>query len=126
MAEIKGLEITMRLMEQYRQLISVAQSAVQEDTGEAGTVYAAVQQSKRETAAVLAEISRAMDQIRNDATAFGYQYKLEAFEAHYIRGESYEAIALKAGCGRNSPARWCGEIMRKLAVQLFGANGVSG
>lgn len=125
----KGLTMTARLLENYQLLHEYAQK---DSTGgseppgtDPGAILDALRSSREDTAAVVAKIDRAMAAVRVAAIAGGYFYKVDAFERRYIKGQTYEQIAEAMNSGRNSPRRWCDEIMRQMAVRLFGVNGIS-
>ena len=125
----QGVILTVRLMENYQLLREYAKKdalTTEETHGhDLGTILDALRRSREDTATVIAEIDQAMVAVRVAATAGGYSYKVDAFERRYIKGQTYEQIAEAMNSGRNSPRRWCDEIMRKLAVRLFGVNGIS-
>lgn len=125
----QGLNLTSRLLENYQLLHEYAQKGTpggSEPSGtDVGAILDALRSSREDTAAVVGEIDRAMTAVRVAAIAGGYAYKVDAFERRYIKGQTYEQIADAMNSGRNSPRRWCDEIMRQMAVRLFGVNGIS-
>lgn len=125
----QGLGLTTRLMENYLLLREYAQkdAPVDQDVPacDPGTILDVLRRSREDTAAVIGEIDQALAAIRVAAAAGGYSYKVDAFAQRYIQGQTYEQIADALGSGRNSPRRWCDEIMRQMAVRLFGVNGIS-
>ena len=125
----QGLTLTARLLENYQLLHEYAQKGSPGGTEPSGTdlgaILDALRSGREDTAAVVAEIDRALAAVRVAAIAGGYSYKVDAFERRYIKGQTYEQIADAMNSGRNSPRRWCDEIMRQMAVRLFGVNGIS-
>lgn len=125
---VRGLDTTVRLMENYQLLHEYAKKdtpgTAEAPAGDPCAILGTLRRSREDTAAVVEEIDEALAAIRVAALSGGYYYKFEAFERHYIRGQTYEHIADAMNSGRNSPARWCKEIMRKMAVHLFGVNGI--
>lgn len=125
----EGLTMTTRLMENYQLLREYTQKGTQavteSRTCDPGAILRTLRRSRKDTTEVIEEVNAAMEAIREAAKAGGYAYKVEAFERHYIQGQTYEQIAEEMNSGRNSPARWCKEIMRALAVRLFGVNGIT-
>ena len=83
-----------------------------------------VRRSKMKTALMIANIDRAMEDLRKEYDAKGMNYKYEAFYMHYIKGVSYEDIADAQNCGKNTPSRWSKELIRKMSVKLFGIDGI--
>ena len=125
----QGLTLTARLLENYQLLNEYARKGApggSEPSGtDLGAILDALRSSREDTAAVVAEIDRALAAVRVAAIAGGYSYKVDAFERRYIKGQTYEQIADAMNSGRNSPRRWCDEIMRQMAVRLFGVTGIS-
>lgn len=83
-----------------------------------------VRRSKMKTALMIANIDRAMEDLRKEYDTKGTNYKYEAFYMHYIKGVSYEDIADIQNCGKNTPSRWSKELIRKMSVKLFGIDGI--
>lgn len=125
----QGLALTTRLMENYGLLREYAgkdtPGSQETPAGDSGAILDMLRRSREDTALVVGEIDQALAAIRVAAAAGGYSYKVEAFERRYIGGQTYEQIADAVNSGRNSPRRWCDEIMRQMAVRLFGVNGIS-
>lgn len=123
-----GLNMTIRLMENYQLLQEYTQKGTEEQPTkhacDPGAILGTLRRSREDTAEVVKEVDEALAAIREAATAGGYAYKVEAFERRYVKGQTYEQIAEAMNAGRNSPARWCKEIMRALSVRLFGVNGI--
>lgn len=125
----QGLILTARLLKNYQLLREYVQKGSQggsePSATDLGAILDALRSSREDTAAVVGEIDRALVAVRVAAIAGGYSYKVDAFERRYIKGQTYEKIADDMNSGRNSPRRWCDEIMRQMAVRLFGVNGIS-
>ena len=112
------LHNTRMLMEEYIEMKRHIESAVSEEEelkeeqydifrGE-GAHLGSVRRSKMKTAMMIANIDRAMEELR----------------AEYVDGASYEEIADIQNCGKNTPSRWSKELIRKMSVKLFGIDGV--
>lgn len=83
-----------------------------------------VRRSKMKTALMIANIDRAMEDLRKEYDTKGMNYKYETFYMHYIKGVPYEDIAEIQNCGKNTPSRWSKELIRKMSVKLFGIDGI--
>lgn len=83
-----------------------------------------VRRSKTKTALMIANIDRAMKELEKEYTEKQMLYKYEAFRMHYIDGKSYEEVAEIQNCGKNTPARWSKELIRRMSVKLFGVDGI--
>lgn len=130
------LHNTRILMEQYIEMRKHCENAVSESndldsvefaifkSDNENTYLESVRRSKLKTAMMLTNIDRAMDEIKEEYEKKGMMYKYEAFRMHYVDGMPYEEIAEVQNCGKNTPARWSKEIIRKMSVKLFGVEGV--
>lgn len=123
-----GLDTTVKLMEKYRLLRECSHHTGAHGeklcAGDTCMILKSLRCSREATADVLEEIDHALKAVQVAAKADGYEYKSEAFIRRYVNGETYEDIVEAMNCGRNSPARWCKEIMEEMAIRLFGANGI--
>lgn len=121
------------LMEQYIEMRKHCENAVSEVKELQAEEYGAyagesaylesVRRSKMKTALMLANIDRAMEELRVEYEGKEMRYKYDAFKMHYIDGISNEDIADRMNCGKNTPARWSKELIRKMSVKLFGVDG---
>lgn len=108
---------TRRIMESYNELKKYVAN-VTECKEEVEAV--SVKESKTRTYIMLENIERGVTELEQEYTIKGMDYKIAAYKMHYIDGETFESIAEKIDCGKNSPANWIKEINRKMAVKLFG------
>lgn len=83
-----------------------------------------IRRSKLKTALMIANIDKAMQELDEEQKKIGTSYKYEAFKMHYIDGIPYEEISDCLNCGKNTPARWSKEMIRKMSVKLFGIDGI--
>ena len=113
------------LMENYKALKEYAGKKTAGTAANWGDAYLeSITSSKVRTSIMVAAIDEAMAEVAEEFERRGQSYKFEAFRARYIEGESYEAIAARMNSGKNSPARWCKEAMARMAVHLFGVDGL--
>lgn len=129
------LHNTRILMEQYFEMRRHCKNAVSESeemdsvefavfkSGESAYLES-VRRSKLKTAMMITNIDRAMEELREEYEKKGMLYKYESFRLHYVEGLSYEEIAERQNCGKNTPARWAKELIRKMSVKLFGVDGI--
>lgn len=126
---VRGVAMTAKLMKKYRLLQECARHPAPDNLGPCDGDPCAILESlwcsRGSTADVIEKIDLALKATRVAADAGGYGYKVEAFTMRYIQGETYEEIADALDCGKNSPARWCNEIMEEMAIRLFGVNGIT-
>ena len=119
------LHNTTILMENYKILKDYAAAEAPGAPARPGNAYLeSITSSKIRTSFMVAALDQALAEVQEDCSTACQSYKWEAFAAHYIAGKSYEDIAAEQNSGKNSPARWCKEIMRRLAVRLFGVDGL--
>lgn len=125
---------TRMLMEGYREMkkhIENAISEIEELEKEEYAVFAetnrhleSIRQSKVRTAMMIANIDRAMEELRQDMEENGTSYKYEALKMHYIDGISFEDISEMLNCGKNTPSRWIKDMIKRLSVKIFGIDGI--
>lgn len=130
----KVLYNTRMLMEGYREMqehLKIAISEVEELEEDEYSILRgenshleSVRRSKLQTAMMIANIDRAMEQLKKELTEKGQKYKYEAFKMHYIDGFTLEDIAEKLNCGKNTPSRWIKEMIRRMSVKIFGIQGI--
>lgn len=122
------------LMEQYKEMRKHVEEAVSEVEELEGSEFAAlkseytylesVRRSKTKTALMIANIDKAMEELRKEYEEKGILYKWESFKMHYIDGMTNEDIADRLNCGKNTPSRWGKELIKKMSVKLFGVDGI--
>lgn len=130
----KVLHNTRMLMENYREMrrhLESAISEVEELKTEEFQIFKtaelhleSVRKSKLYTALMIANIDRALEELKAEQEEKGASYKYEAFRMHYIDGISFEDIAESLNCGKNTPSRWTKEMIRRISVKLFGIDGI--
>lgn len=113
------------LMENYTVLKDYASKKTAGTAAAWGDAFLeSITSSKVRTSIMVAAIDTALAEVAGDYQRRGQGYKYEAFRARYVEGENYETIAERLNSGKNSPARWCKEVMARLAVYLFGVDGL--
>lgn len=126
---VQGLPLTVKLMEKYRLLQECTRYPTPDNSRSCDcdpcVILESLRCSRGSTVDVIEKIDLALKAAQVAANAGGYSYKVEAFTRRYIRGETYEDIADAMNCGKNSPARWCKEIMEEMAIRLFGVDGIT-
>lgn len=128
------LHNTRVLMESYREMRRHVENAISEaeelEAAEFGflkseTAHAeSVRRTRLRSAIMIANIDRAMAELEAEQAEIGTSYKYEAFKMHYIEGATFEEVAERLNCGKNSPARWSKDMMRRMSVKLFGVDGI--
>lgn len=130
----KVLYNTRIMMESYTEMQRFIENAISEEEEMQESMYmifagenaklTSVRTAKMKTAMMIANIDRALAELKEDFEKKGASYKYEAFKMRYIDGMSSEEIAEKLNCGKNSPSSWCKVVMKQMAVKLFGINGI--
>lgn len=83
-----------------------------------------IRECKAETVILFEHMKKALASLKEEAEAAGEEYKYKAFYMRYIERMSYESIARKIGCGKNSPKKWCKAMVEKFSIKLFGAKAI--
>lgn len=130
----KILYNTRILMESYREMrrhieTAISESAEMQDDEFQGLKtesahLESVRRTKLRTALMISNIDRAVAELEKEQEEIGLSYKFNAFKWHYIDGLTFEEVAERLNCGKNSPARWSKDMMRRLSVKLFGIDGI--
>lgn len=126
------LHNTFVLMENYTSLKKYADSAISETSQIENNIFLnskneylkSIRNSRVKTLLMISHIDNAINELKKECEKKGEKYKFEAFEMHYIKNVPYEKIQEKMNCGKNSPSRWCKEIIKLLSVKLFGIDGI--
>lgn len=130
----KVLYNTRILMESYREMRQHIETAISESEEMQSpefqmlkSEYAcleSIRRTKLRTALMIANIDRAMAELEAEYQEAEMSYKYNAFKWHYIDGLTFEDVAERLNCGKNSPSRWSKEILRRMSVKLFGIDGI--
>lgn len=130
----KILHNTRLMMEHYIEMRAHVENAVSEieeleeeqfaTLRTAETHLESIRRSKMKTALMIANIDRAMEELRREYEEKGMAYKWQCFKDHYIDGISNEDIAERMNCGKNTPSRWEKELIKKMSVKLYGIDGI--
>ncbi len=83
-----------------------------------------IRASAANTAAVVNMLDQAMTEAEQEFKTRCEEYRFNAFKWHYIEELGYEQIGEMLNCGKNSPARWCREVLAVVAVKMYGVDGV--
>lgn len=128
----QALHNTALLMENYRALKGYEDRAV--DSADAARLQGAeiqgeawlrsIRKNKARTAVMLAHLDAALDELEKEARQKGRAYMFGAYRLRYMEGLTAEEVAEKLNTGKNSPARWCKQLNERLAVLLFGVDGL--
>lgn len=83
-----------------------------------------IRKDKARTATMLAHLDAALEELRREAVDKGTGYMFEAHRLHYQEGKTLEEVAQILNTGKNTPGRWCKLLNERLAVLLFGIDGL--
>lgn len=106
----EAVKKTKALMANYRAMQAYVDSQVQPEDLE----------GQEDTRRLLSRIDAALEQISQDYAAVGEDQKMVAFKLKYIEGKTYEQIAERLGAHENTPHNWINQVIKRLAVYLYG------
>ncbi len=106
----EAVKKTKALMASYRAMQAYVGSQAQPED----------QAGQEDTRRLLSQIDEALEQIAADYAAIGEDQKMVAFRLKYIEGKTYEQIAERLGAHENTPHNWVNQIIKRLAVYLYG------
>lgn len=125
------IEKTYMYLENYREMERYISDAVSEvsqvpDAGRYNisaerAFLQSIRECRAETVILFEHLRQALASLKEDTEAAGEAYKYEVLEAVYVKGMSYEDIVKETGCGKNSPKKWCRDMIPRLTIKLFGA-----
>ncbi len=128
----QALHNTALLMENYRALKGYEQRAV--DSAEKARQNGAdiqgeawlrsIRKNKARTEVMLAHLDAALEELEKEAKQKGRAYMFNAYRMRYIEGLTAEEVAERMNTGKNTPGRWCKQLNERLAVLLFGVDGL--
>ena len=107
----EAVKKTKALMANYRAMQAYVDSQVQPEDSMG---------AKEDTRRLLSRIDAALEQISQDYAAVGEDQKMVAFKLKYIEGKTYEQIAERLGAHENTPHNWINQVIKRLAVYLYG------
>lgn len=106
----EAVKKTKALMANYRAMQAYVGSQVQPEDLE----------GQEDTRRLLSRIDAALVQIAADYAAVGEEQKMVAFKLKYFEGKTYEQIAECLGAHENTPHNWINQVIKRLAVYLYG------
>lgn len=124
---------TALLMDNYRILKGYPVHAIEnaEQARAAGvpvpgeTVLSSIRCNRARTMVMLAHIDAALKRLEEESKRSGQADMFEGFRLHYIDGLTLDQVAERMHTGKNAPGRWCKKMNERLAVLLFGLDGLS-
>lgn len=132
--EMTAIQKTQVYLENYREIERYIKDAISEvsqiddvsryNISAEKAFLQSIRECKAETVILFEHMKKALASLKEDAEAAGEGYKYDALEAVYIKGKSYEDIVREAGCGKNSPKKWCRSMTERLSIKLFGAKAI--
>lgn len=131
----KTFQNTRLLMKNYNDLKKHAEKAIDslkfalyhgeyEDLTEDEVYILSIKQSKAKTLIMIAHIDIAMGILEEKQKNACTYEKYQAIEKYYIKGYTYEDIAIQLHCSEITARRWINEMTNQLGVLLFGIDGL--
>lgn len=130
----KILRDTKMLMKSYREMKRYVANTVAEESEITEPEYKQQQggnatlkltrETKIQTAMMLMNIDRALEELEAECREKRIEYKFNAFRMRYVEGKTMQEITEEIDCGKNSPDIWCKTMMRKMSVKLFGIKAI--
>lgn len=129
-----AIEKTIKYLENYREMERYINEAVSEasqvqdiskyNVSEENAYLQTVRECRAQTIILFEHLNKALASLKKDSAAAGEGYKYDVLESVYVKGETYESIVRKTGCGKNSPKKWCKTMIERLSIKLFGAKAI--
>lgn len=116
----KAYNLTFRYLKQYNDMVK----SLENDARAAGAVendfLELLEQSKKPTAAVIANMRKCLEELKQEQEEKGQKSKYDVLEMYFFKNMTYEQIIEKMPMGDSTPRRWVSEMVNILAVKLFG------
>lgn len=120
---------TYALMKCYRDLVFHIDNAVSEGSQMAADDYASEQEemylrsirrTRFRTMVAKAHIDTMLEEMKRRREEQGREIEYKAFEMYFMEGVDYPQIANELETGVNTPRRWINNILKEMAVLLWG------
>ena len=114
----KAYNLTFRYLKQYNDMVK----SLENDTRAAGEndFLELLEQSKKPTAAVIANMQKCLEELKQEQEEKGQKSKYDVLEMYFFKKMTYDQIIEKMPMGDSTPRRWVSEMVNILAVKLFG------
>ena len=76
--------------------------------------------SKTKSLKMISYIDSALETVEEEYRNKGKAHEYKAFELYFIENKTNEEIAKELNAGKNTPKKWCDNVLKELSVLLWG------
>lgn len=116
----KAYNLTFRYLKQYNDMVKSLENDARAAGATENDFLELLEQAKKPTAAVIANMRKCLDELKQEQEEKGQKSKYEVLEMYFFQKMTYEQIIEKMPMGDSTPRRWVSEMVNILAVKLFG------
>lgn len=116
----KAYNLTFRYLKQYNDMVKSLENDARAAGAAENDFLELLEQSKKPTAAVIANMQKCLEELKQEQEEKGQKSKYDVLEMYFFKKMTYEQIIEKMPMGDSTPRRWVSEMVNILAVKLFG------
>ena len=116
----KVYNLTFRYLKQYNDMVKSLENDARAAGAAENDFLELLEQSKKPTAAVIANMRKCLEELKQEQEEKGQKSKYDVLEMYFFKKMTYEQIIEKMPMGDSTPRRWVSEMVNILAVKLFG------
>lgn len=116
----KAYNLTFRYLKQYNDMVKSLENDARAAGAAENDFLELLEQSKKPTAAVIANMRKCLEELKQEQEEKGQKSKYDVLEMYFFKKMTYEQIIEKMPMGDSTPRRWVSEMVNILAVKLFG------
>ena len=116
----KVYNLTFRYLKQYNDMVKSLENDARAAGAAENDFLELLEQSKKPTAAVIANMQKCLEELKQEQEEKGQKSKYDVLEMYFFKKMTYEQIIEKMPMGDSTPRRWVSEMVNILAVKLFG------
>ena len=120
----KAYNMTFRYLKQYNNMVKSLENNAQAEGDAENDFLELLEQAKKPTAAVIANMQKCLEELKQEQEEKGQKSKYEVLEMYFFKNMSYKQIVEKIPMGDSTPRRWISEMVSILSVKLFGATAI--
>lgn len=120
----KAYNLTFGYLKHYNDMLTSLNTGDPAAGDEKNDFLELARRSKCQTAAILANLDHALEELKKEQHEKRQDHKYEVLEMYFFRKMTYEQIIEKMPMGDSTPRRWVSEMVTILSVKLFGAEAI--
>lgn len=120
----KAYNLTFKYLKAYNDMKSSLQTETEAAGSNQGEFIQRMDDGKKETAAIIAIIDKAVKELEEEEKEKGDSYKMDVFKMYFFERKTYEQIIEHVHTGDSTPRRWVSQMVGKIATKLFGVEGL--